>query len=757
MDAEADPGAGAGGRPLRKSTLAAALLLYAAALAAATYPVALGASSRLPCQLADPLMHLWVLRWDKSCALEGRLPFDCPGIQYPVGASLGRFSPMHLQALLYLPLSAVTSNDILIYNFLWFGGFLFTGTSVFLLARGATRDDASAWLGGLLAMLAGPMMVHSNAHLELIYAGGFSAFLAAWVGFVDGPSRRRLLASAGLLILMTTGAAYYLVLAVPPSAFYVLWRLGRVDRGDRRAWLGSRARWIAGFAALVLPPLALLFSGQIWAVAHGDSMRREFSQFAYYKATLWGYFVPTPLHALGKRLPVDLYARTGHGGTRLGEGASYLGLVAVGLLVYAAVRRVKFPRSGYWWGALGLLVVLSLGASCELGGRSIPLPGRWLWDYVPVFQLTRNPARFNLLACQCAAVVAAAGLSSLLARIDRQSARLGLVAGLAVLAVLDLRVSSLTGIDVPPMPGYHRGLASLPGGLKPALLEAPMVPSGSPAVLTSACGYWQSVHGARTSAGYSGHDNDRFNEHVYYPSPVGVWWLRSDAYKRTDLDRTDVGVVRGVNVRDYAWLYARVHRFDRVVVHDWPGADADFPVGLDRLKAVFRQALVTEGDGVTVYDPERFGPPSRPLAVPDEGWRFGVNWSRFPDCPVAKSATLAAFDPQPGAGLVVTVEASALARPRAVRLLADGREVAAWSVAPGPPATYRSPTFGLPPGVRTLEIRSDGEDAPPRRLAIAEGDDRPYSLLVRGVRLERARLAGGVNPAGAPTASASRR
>src|SRR5262245_50548933 len=71
-------------------------LFYAACAAIGTWPQCLNFTSELP-SLSDPLQHLWVMRWYKTCLLEGRLPILCPDIQYPTGAPLGNFSPLHVQ------------------------------------------------------------------------------------------------------------------------------------------------------------------------------------------------------------------------------------------------------------------------------------------------------------------------------------------------------------------------------------------------------------------------------------------------------------------------------------------------------------------------------------------------------------------------------------------------------------------------------------------------------------------------------------
>src|SRR5262249_10545880 len=154
------------------------------------------------------------------------------------------------------------------------GGFLLAGMGTFVLAWEVVRHRAAACLGGLLAVLGGPMMLHAHGHLEVIYVGLFPPFLTPWMPPLGPPGRGRLASSALLYLLMVMGAAYFAVLAVTPAALFVVHALACTERRGRVAWLRSRAAWLGGFVLLVVPGLLLLFAGQLLAAAHGDRMSR---------------------------------------------------------------------------------------------------------------------------------------------------------------------------------------------------------------------------------------------------------------------------------------------------------------------------------------------------------------------------------------------------------------------------------------------------------------------------------------------------
>src|SRR5260370_2179573 len=114
--------------PLRSRfvTLLGILVFYGACVFCATYPALLTPATQLAGSRCDPLQGLWLMRWYKHCLFHGQSPLHCEEIQYPVGAPLGNFSPLHFQTLLYVPLSLISSNDVLCYNAIWFFNLCFT-------------------------------------------------------------------------------------------------------------------------------------------------------------------------------------------------------------------------------------------------------------------------------------------------------------------------------------------------------------------------------------------------------------------------------------------------------------------------------------------------------------------------------------------------------------------------------------------------------------------------------------------------------
>ena len=717
--------------------LLAVALTYFGCAAMATYPVIGSAGSRMPGRLADPLEHLWIMRWTESCLTRGHAPFFCEGLQHPLGSPLGLYPTMHVQTAGYMILGLLTSNDVARFNTLWFAGFVTTGLSGFILGWWTSRSFWPAWLAGLGLMLCGPMLMHAHGHLETMQMGAVPLFLIAWLRFVDRPGRGRLAVATLLYLLVVACAPYFAVLAIFPAGWYVAWSLWREGSGSRWAWIRPRLPWLAGFAVAAMPGLAVLFSSQIWAAAHGYEMSRPRSQFNWFGAPMWGYLVPSGWHALGRPFPSDLYEVAGQGRKRI-ESVSYLGLLAVTMLAYAGAHRIRFARAGYWWSALALMVVLSCGASGPFG---VPMPAGWLYSVFPPFHLIRVPARFNLFAAVCAVVPVAAAFRHLLGRIEARGWKGAAVALIAMATVADLSIVPFPTETIPAMSPIYRDLVR--DAPHATLLEAPLFPTSKSFAINALCGYWQSYHGARTSAGYSGIPNLPFDAEIVEGSP----WSLESLERTDDLARAVYGPVRDMPPRDYAWLYLTTHHFDDLVFHNGPMVPLSCVTRMARWDAELADARVAQDATMTVYERAKIPEPTTPVAAIGPGWRRIVaKKGAAPTFAALRSARLTLFNPDAERLLSLTlVGAATLETPRVVRLLdAEGRERSKWSIGPDGPRTVVASSLRLGRGLQTLTLVTDGEDRPKHGLDAFDEAKSAYGFRLSAIELRPSEATAGL-------------
>jgi hypothetical protein len=478
--------------------------------------------------------------------------------------------------------------------------------------------------------------------------------------------------------------------------------------------------------------LAVLYSGQIWAALHGFSMTRPRAEFLSFGAPPWGYFIPTQFHLLGRILPVDVYRASGL--TAAGERGSYLGVVTLLLLNYGAVRCVRFPRASYWWATFGVLVVLSFGGLWRVGPVKVPLPASWFLDSVSPLRLLRVPARFNLFAAVCSAVIAAAALKDLLGRIGRPRLSPVLAGALMLAALADLATVPYGSSEIRGMPACYAAMRRVDPGA--SFAEVPQFSSSSASDLSALRAYWQTFHRGRTTAGYTAHPNLAFDGLVCNSSPFSIEYLANPQYLANP-DNSTFDLMAQVGYRDYVWLYLTRHDLRYVVLDKQSIEISAFRVQLDRAQAALRDAQVFEDADTIVFDRSRLPAPSKPVALCVEGWN-PVDWSPTGDRTrsMARIGRLAVYNPDPARELSLSLEANAFQQARTARLLSGRTELARLRIEPGPRKVVATPPFRLPAGLQELTIETDGADRPTRHRDIPlSGDRRPISVRVASILL----------------------
>ena len=709
----------------------AVLSAYILAVLSTTWPFATTFSTRLP-STGDPLQHLWVMRWYKQCLLEWRSPLVCPDLQYPVGAPLGNFSPLHLQSFLYLIASSILENDVLCFNLIWLFGLLFTGMGTYVLARHVLRDEGGAFLAGLFTMLSGPVLVHSHAHLELVFVGGFPLFMLAWMRFVDRPTVGRMLAAALGFLLVAICAAYFMVFAIFPAALYLVWKAAQQPRSELRAWSRSRIKWSLGVSAACLPFILVLFAGQVSNMLEGQGGIRSRDEFDRYGAPWWGYFIPSPGQVLQGFLPLDPYAATGIPG----EGMAYLGLFPLLLVARAWMLKLKFRDSGFWWLLAGVLVVLSLGSTLRYAGHSIQLPAGWLrgWDWFLPFRLIRVPARFKLFVPVCTGIIAGAAWIRLRSRWPKARTR-RVAFGLLV---------ALSAVDLAHVPYYSEPAPALPQGYswlrehfpEAAWVDVPQMNSGNAHQFNSMYTYWQSLHGGRTTAGYSGHQNRPFDDLLSWNSPFSDSRMMEASFPGP-VNAEHYDLIQHVDFRDYAWLYLQRHDLRFVVLHRWAGDSSGFHI--DRMIELLQDAICYNDGELVIVDRDMLATPELPIALGSENWG---GYHLLPKDGFVRLATRSSevdiYNPDASEALIFAFEAKALSVPRRITLLDGPTEIWSWDVSPGSYDLYVSPPFHMNEGRGQLRIESDGVVSLDRLHKRFPLEFRPASMVVKGICFRKA-------------------
>jgi hypothetical protein len=223
-------------------------------------------------------------------------------------------------------------------------------------------------------------------------------------------------------------------------------------------------------------------------------------------------------------------------------------------------------------------------------------------------------------------------------------------------------------------------------------------------------GYWQSIHGGRTSAGYSGNGNAKLDDRMVWNSPFRYSLFEEPDYL-ADPDDCRVSLFVGVSFVDHAWLYLHANHVRYLVVHDWPGYAEGYPEKLARMKPLLAASKVYDDGRTIVYDRDRMPRPTRPVLLSTDGWRPSSRGRRFRA--VDRVATLVVFNPSAETPVRFSMKAEAGRSDRRVRLMRGDRELSRWAVSSrGPGPSYRSAGVDLPRGFVELSLEIDAEGGP---------------------------------------------
>ena len=386
----------------------AAFALYLLAAVAITWPLAAALSTRL---LGHPFgdageytRHIW---WIRHALQTGQPVIFQPYLGWPAGlpgawlwaAPLQSF-PAWLLAFA-LPLPAAFNVQALLTLAL-------NGWAMFALVQRLTGQVSAALLAGLI------FMAYPAAQGQL--AAAHVGLLALWpapllICALDRARRsRRWVAAAGALFTISLwGSPLLLVYVTGPVT--LLLALRALLARDRAALVNVGAA--AGLGLLLalpfLLPYALEASGAPpWVVDEGGALA--------FSADLFGLVTPLFYHPLFAGLD---YSRRALGVDPF-ERVAYAGIIATALALAGALRW----RAGRGWLLLALAAwALSLGPLLQVGGASLLLDVGGMRTHIvlpwaligelPLLNMTRTPARFNLLVGLALAIAAGGGAAAL--------------------------------------------------------------------------------------------------------------------------------------------------------------------------------------------------------------------------------------------------------------------------------------------------------------------------------------------------------
>ncbi len=492
---------------VRKKTLVVLLAFLILSLLL-TYPLPFHLGSAVE-DRQDALLNVWITAWDGHQVLSDPLHLFDANIFYPYPRTLAYSELLLGNALLALPLTAVTGNPVLGYNVALLLSFALSALGAYLLVVRLTRSWGAGVVAGLIFAFSSYRMTNL-AQAQLLATQWMPFALLALHEMIHRGRLRHAALFALFFSLQALSSFYYGILLALAALAYGLWS---VATGRRTPWLPFLSTVLA--IAFLLLPFALPY----FRVQAEMGFERALADSEPFSASLRQYLmVPANNVVHARWLASDDTPRAGG----YPVDALFPGLAALAL---AGVGLVRGRGRERWFFALLALAaaVLSLGPRLYLAperaaGLDITLPYAWLYALVPGFEALRAPVRFDALVSLALAVLAGYGTAALSTRRGWRAGTSTLLAGLVLIESFvwpgATAVEVPVGTEVPDVVRWLAGEAT--GDRRPAegpILELPMASTtGGPQLEYQ---YLSTYHWRATPDGYSGFIPPKHGQIVY--------------------------------------------------------------------------------------------------------------------------------------------------------------------------------------------------------------------------------------------------
>lgn len=376
----------------------------------------------------DVYQSMWNLWWTPYAifTLHHTSPYFTNQLFFPVGADLVTQTLFPLAGILTAPIQALGLP--VAYNIVFFLGFILSGLFSFMLLRYLTKDSIASFIGSLVFAFSPMHTAQAIGHLNWASIEFVPLFLLLFILMVNERKFRYVLGSAiSFLFLIFFGdpeqgimmVAFVGVLAI----FYLLLKR-RTDLLNKKFAIrfGEMTAIILILGSPFLIPIiggllspstastASQLSGTVNQMLWSDNLASYFLP-SYYNGIFNGVS-----HSYFNSIYGLLYQNLFYT-PDVTEKVSYLGysvLFLAMVALYFDFKRHKLRNTALWTILLLIFGWLSLGPYIQIMGTVTGIPAIYaVYSHIPIFNLIREPGRFDMMVTLCLAILAAIGFAYL--------------------------------------------------------------------------------------------------------------------------------------------------------------------------------------------------------------------------------------------------------------------------------------------------------------------------------------------------------
>jgi hypothetical protein len=427
----------------------------------------------------DSYYFMWIIGWFKQALFDlGQSPHHSHLLNHPYGFQLAQTEISPLQAILALPFVLNSDSPVFGYNMVMLSTFILSGITMFYWVRELTGSFQASVVASTAYALLPYRIAHMLAgHLNLAAIQWFPLFFWGFLATLQDNQfswKNVVLLAAGLTGIALT-SQYYLFMTFFVCLIVVLIEL--IKTQFRLGWNCLKQWFIAGTISL---PSLIIGIWPYYVVHSGGGTERPFMDVMIYSASITDYFIPFSKSAFFGDL-VNLYFQRNF----WTESTLYLGIVVLILAGYALIaERKKQPGSIVQRLAMISLTAFVLSLGTNLTWMEQPLwistpqwlqgviqkesflvflPGYFLYEFVPFFNLMRVWMRYGVILMVMLCVLAGYGTHILVQKIKPASRNI-IAFFIVALIVIDFSTTPLALEEVKPRKVDYWLANQVPGG-----------------------------------------------------------------------------------------------------------------------------------------------------------------------------------------------------------------------------------------------------------------------------------------------------
>ena len=400
----------------------------------------------------DVYQSLWGLWWVPYAIFTLHAsPYITNMILYPVGANLATQTMTPLAGILFAPLQAI--GLAFEYNFLFFTSFIIGGLTMFMLAKYLVKDNYAAFIAGLIFAFSPVHIAQSYSHLQWTITEFIPLFVLFFIISIKSKKTTILysgLAGISLFLVTFMGDIEQGIMMI----FFAIISIIVLLVLERKEILKKVTVYNLGIMAIFF----LIFSSPFiyWlANAYNSSTLSTANQLSgtannmLYSDTLISFFLPSYYNGIFHDASLSYFNQTYalnyqnvQYNSDVTEKIAYIGFTVLALVLFALYhehKKNKLLEIKYWIIIGVIFGLLALGPILQITDTSTGIPSLYsLYKAIPIFNVLREPGRFDFVVTVALAVLAAFGIKNLREKLPQFNSNILLaVVGISILILIE--------------------------------------------------------------------------------------------------------------------------------------------------------------------------------------------------------------------------------------------------------------------------------------------------------------------------------